>query len=689
MKKKRIVLHVVALVLALVCVVCTAQAALIYVERFTGNTVDVAKEKYGEHYAQNVERFLGTVYEQLNYRTLYGVGKNRKIDNLAWSSDEEMGFDYGFYYKIAKEESNLIILTNYSGSDPEKENIYIFDQYGLRGKADNIDDFLHDRMISFIDSEHFYFDGERVIKNKKLGNDTPFAELQKLCKENNCYLEMHTRANDEGIFAYLKEDIEENVTEEEMACQKKEFFQYVVAAAIFALLMIIPYIWLLIIAGHKGKNDRPAFHVVDKVWIDVVVFAFICVYCVTVIITGEELTVARDDYWYDRLVLTVWGGITLLVTEMGLQISESIARRLKTKSFIKTTLIGKICIYLKRAVIKMVRNMRLSAKVIVLCVVLELVFLADYVYIAVAADGILGAMCIIAIPVVVIGLFVWNYYKEKEIIIEETEKIAEGQVDNKIYDPMKFPTNKRLAKAVNGVGEGFSKAVSSSLKNERMKTELITNVSHDLKTPLTSIINYVDLLKTDGLDGEKAPEYLDVLDRKSQRLKTLTEDLVEASKLNSGVIELNVENIDIVQLVNQSLAEYSERFEQSGLHVIKNITRDTIIVRADGRKTWRALDNLYSNVCKYAMPGTRVYIDIFDEESNAVVSIKNISAGALNFSADELMERFVRGDVSRTTEGSGLGLSIAKSIMDRQNGELKITLDGDLFKVKMKLKKRG
>lgn len=244
-----------------------------------------------------------------------------------------------------------------------------------------------------------------------------------------------------------------------------------------------------------------------------------------------------------------------------------------------------------------------------------------------------------------------------------------------------------MSEDINSIGEGLEVAVQSSVKNERMKTELITNVSHDLKTPLTSIINYVDLLKTDGLDSEKAQKYLDVLDRKSQRLKTLTEDLVEASKLNSGVIELQCEKIDIVQLVNQSLAEYEERFAASRLELIKNFKNQKIYVHADGRKTWRALDNLYSNVCKYAMASTRVYIDIERNGGMVVVSIKNISAGKLNFNGEELMERFVRGDVSRTTEGSGLGLSIAKSIMERQEGGLDIVLDGDLFKVQLSLKR--
>lgn len=681
MKKKRIVLHVVALALALACMVCVALGTLKLIDVNNNMTGEEAEEQYCNHYIQGVEGILGYVYEQLDYKNIYGSGDNEKIEDVKVPSGWLLS---GMYYTIMKEaeEGDLKLASNYSGKTDElKENICVFNENGLsmEGEQAHLQDFVWDRVESYINNGTFYYENGDV--------EVSFDELANLCKKNKFYIEIYTLQNDDiGVYIYdLGDDVQLGVTQSQKDTWMKEAVIYYIVAGVLALIALIPYIWLLVIAGHKEKGDKPQLQKIDNLWMDVVLVAAVSIYAIAILLAGDMLYDGANVA--DEIVFGVWIFITMLAVEAVLQISESIVRRLKTKSFIKTTLIGKICIAAKRTIIKIIRNMKLSVKIIVMCIALEIILLIDYALVEMWANSIVMALCIIAIPVVIIGEIVWNYYKEKEIIIEETEKIAGGQVDHKIYDPMKFPSNKKLVNAVNGVGEGFRKAVSSNLKNERMKTELITNVSHDLKTPLTSIINYVDLLKTDGLDGEKAPEYLDVLDRKSQRLKTLTEDLVEASKLNSGVIELDVKDIDIVQLVNQSLAEYSERFEKSGLHIIKNITRDTIIVKADGRKTWRALDNLYSNVCKYAMPGTRVYIDIFDEESNAVVSIKNISAGALNFSADELMERFVRGDVSRTTEGSGLGLSIAKSIMERQNGELKITLDGDLFKVEMKLMK--
>lgn len=669
MKKKRIVLHIVTLALALAGMVCVALGTLKWISFNSSWTKEEQEEAYGDYYIQCVEETLGNVYEQLNNR-------KKPIENFGLPKFE-------FYVTIAKEGSNKKIFTNYRGKDSERSNICTFNKNGMHidTKQKYRDDFVTDRLYNMLNEKSFY--------NEELGREISFKKLQKLCEKKKFYIEMYT-LRQEGFKTYIDDWDDEfklEVSRQQQESWKREAVAYYIIAGVFALLVLFPYIWLLVIAGHKEKKDKPKLQKIDKLWMDVEIIVAVSIYAMAMLLTGDEFYDGLNVS--DSIVFGVWIFISMLAVEAILQISESIARRLKTKSFIRTTMIGVICIYLKKAICQIFHNLKLTGKVIFMCVVLDIVLFFDYSFAEMSA-GLFGALFLISIPVAVIGVVVWNYYKEKELIIEETEKLAGGEADNKINDEMmRFPSNKKLAESVNGIGEGLSRAVSSALKNERMKTELITNVSHDLKTPLTSIINYVDLLKTDGLDSEKAPEYLDVLDKKSQRLKTLTEDLVEASKLNSGVVELNVENIDIVQLVNQSLAEYSERFEKSGLHIIKNITKDTIIVCADGRKTWRVLDNLYSNVCKYAMPGTRVYIDVIDEENNSVISIKNISASALNFSADELMERFVRGDLSRTTEGSGLGLSIARSIMEKQDGELKITLDGDLFKAELKLSKRG
>lgn len=240
-----------------------------------------------------------------------------------------------------------------------------------------------------------------------------------------------------------------------------------------------------------------------------------------------------------------------------------------------------------------------------------------------------------------------------------------------------------LAKTINNVGLGFETALQEKVKSERLKADLITNVSHDIKTPLTSIINYVDLIKRENIQDEKIQRYLDVLDQKSQRLKTLTEDLVEASKASSGNLTLEISDIDIVELVQQTNGEFEEKFAQRNLEIISHLSDEVIIIEADGRRLWRVLENLYNNAFKYAMENSRIYIDITTHDGQVFFTIKNISETPLNIRADELTERFVRGDVARTTEGSGLGLSIAKSLTDLQHGTFTLYIDGDLFKVQV------
>jgi signal transduction histidine kinase len=242
-----------------------------------------------------------------------------------------------------------------------------------------------------------------------------------------------------------------------------------------------------------------------------------------------------------------------------------------------------------------------------------------------------------------------------------------------------------LSEDINNIAQGLGASVENELKAERMKTELITNVSHDLKTPLTSIITYVDLLKKEGLDSENAPKYLEILDVKSLRLKTLTEDLFDAAKASSGNIAVNMEQLDLVSLIKQGFGELEDKVKASGLDFIMSFSGEKMLVKADGKLLWRVVDNLLTNVFKYAMPSSRVYVSVFTENNFAGIVIKNISAFPLNIPADELMERFKRGDESRNSDGAGLGLAIAKSLMELQGGKLTVEIDGDLFKATIKL----
>ena len=265
-------------------------------------------------------------------------------------------------------------------------------------------------------------------------------------------------------------------------------------------------------------------------------------------------------------------------------------------------------------------------------------------------------------------------------------QLAGGNSDYKIDTDRMFWEFKNHGEQLNCIGDGIQGAVEEQMKSERMKTELITNVSHDIKTPLTSIINYVDLLEKENIENEKAKEYLEVLDRQSARLKKLIEDLIDASKASTGNMTVNLETVDIGIMLGQAEGEFGDKLDAGKLKIKENYRSCNKQVIADGKLLWRVIANIFSNICKYAEPGSRVYIDIdsmkdTDDRDKLMVAFKNISKEELNISGDELMERFVRGDSSRNTEGSGLVLSIAKSLMELMDGNLDIIVDGDLFKV--------
>ena len=266
------------------------------------------------------------------------------------------------------------------------------------------------------------------------------------------------------------------------------------------------------------------------------------------------------------------------------------------------------------------------------------------------------------------------------VLLESTKKMSRGDLSTKVDDKLMVGSFQEFAADLNDLADVAVVAAQKQLKSERMKTELITNVSHDIKTPLTSIINYVDLLQKPHTPEEQE-QYLEVLERQSLRLKKLIDDLMDMSKANTGNMQVDITTVDAVESVNQALGEFADKLDKAMLLPVFRHEEDRIPMRADGRLVWRVLSNLLSNAVKYAMPGTRLYIDLMTLEGKVVLSLKNISREELNIDADELMERFVRGDDSRNTEGSGLGLNIAKSLMELQKGQLQLLVDGDLFKV--------
>ncbi|MBR2186464.1 MAG: HAMP domain-containing histidine kinase [Lachnospiraceae bacterium] len=281
----------------------------------------------------------------------------------------------------------------------------------------------------------------------------------------------------------------------------------------------------------------------------------------------------------------------------------------------------------------------------------------------------------------VIFIIILNSAFQRRRILDLVKDIRGGDVSAAADTGGMNGENAELMEAIESMKEGMSKAMQTSIRTEKLKADLITNVSHDIKTPLTSIINYVGLLKRCDIEDEQARNYIEILDNKSSRLKTLTEDLVEASKITSGNISIEPAKLDMAMMISQMEGEFAERFEESDLTLVTELPEESAFIYADGRRLFRVLDNIYGNVAKYAMPGTRVYALLSVTEDRVIFSLKNISKQALNIDASELTERFIRGDVSRSTEGSGLGLSIAESLTELQKGEFRVDLDGDLFKV--------
>ena len=382
-----------------------------------------------------------------------------------------------------------------------------------------------------------------------------------------------------------------------------------------------------------------------------------------------------DSGQLDTLCIAGTAAITAWVL-LAAMLLRTVTGRLRLRALARTTLLCRVVSFLWRRLSVFIRELPLTWKTL-LCFLLYLaaIFAADHLWPLRYWYPLPGAVVNLT---VLMGLCWWSAGFGR--VRKGTEIIAAGNLNHQIETAHLPADLKGHAEALNNISGGLTTAVNEQMKSERFKAELITNVSHDLKTPLTSIINYVNLLKTTDQTDPRAQTYIEVLDRKSLRLKKLTEDLVEASKASTGVLAVNREKIGMAQLLDQALGEYEEKLEEKRLAVVRTVPEGESYVYADGRHLWRVIDNLLSNCAKYALEGTRVYIELVRGKGTVSLSVKNISREALNVPPERLMERFVRGEESRSTEGSGLGLSIARSLTELQGGTFELAVDGDLFK---------
>lgn len=459
------------------------------------------------------------------------------------------------------------------------------------------------------------------------------------------------------------------------------------AGAIFgSVLWLIGMVWLTVTAGRRPEDEEIHLNGFDRWYTEIAAGTVIGIWLAGTIISGT--LIANSSLGYSHVVVTVivicliCGTYTMAWFLIGYL---SLVRRIKAGTLWKNSLIRKVLKWIGKCSGKLADFARAfsrntAEKIKVLLVGGAFLFLQFLIIGCVFSGAGVFLLALMAVDVAVM-IFAIRKADGLDLIMDGLKKISDGELQYKIKTDTLTGKQKVMAEYINNIGSGLDAAVENSLKKERMQTELITNVSHDLKTPLTSIINYVDLMKRENPTDPKIQEYLRILDEKSQRLKVLTEDVVEASKASTGNIKLEMNDIDFVEMVQQVIGEFEEKFKEKNLTMMVHFTDEPSIIYADGQRMWRVLENVFGNVVKYAMEGTRVYAEISNRNKKVTFSLKNISAQPLNISADELTERFIRGDVARNTEGSGLGLSIAKSLTELQGGEFKLYLDGDLFKV--------
>lgn len=541
-------------------------------------------------------------------------------------------------------------------NQPDRENYQDFDTQTVTYEAKNMGNYLIYDMeektfstnISGLADSFFgsynnqmYWPLENVVLI--IGVDTDFTAQDDLYDANNEYVKLHP---------WVKISI--------------------VGAFISLIGWILTLVYLTIAAGHREGEEGIHLSWIDKVKTEIVIAVFLLIAVELVLLVSH----VNNRTWNVSGLLVAYGTVSFVLDTAFLIFYLSMVRRMKAEVMWQNSLACWLC----RGIGKTFRERTVTVRVLVLfgihMIVCFILAMGAFYYRKVAALVLLLVFCGVE------AYFILREAVEQYRILSDVEHIREGALTEKIDLDELHGENRRLAETINDIGAGLLRVVDDNTKNERMKADLITNVSHDIKTPLTSIINYVNLLRMEDIENERARSYIEIIDEKSQRLKQLTMDLVEASRISSGNIKLDMQKIDIVELVYQTGGEFNEKFETKELTIVTKLPKSAVFIYADGRQLYRAVENLYNNVAKYALEKTRVYVEVMAKDGRAVFSIRNVSERSLaqeNSNAGDLTERFTRGDSSRTTEGSGLGLSIAKNLTGLMGGEFKITVDGDLF----------
>lgn len=474
------------------------------------------------------------------------------------------------------------------------------------------------------------------------------------------------------------------------------------ALILSAILALLSFVFIIAAAGHVKGQEEIYLNWFHRMPLDIVAIGFFLLVCFG-IYGLDEMSMYysyKRTIFYACFMIPAVGFLPIMIS--------TIAARGKCGNILKNTITYKVCRFIFTKIRDIFNYVRVNANLYIKWIGIYVVISIVELFLALASNSygfVIILWCVEKIIItIILAIAIINMNKLKK----GAQEIADGKLDYEIETDKMFWEFRKHGENLNRIRDGIQVAVEDRMKSERMKTELITNVSHDIKTPLTSLINYVDLLSKEELNNEKADDYIEVLERQSAKLKKLIQDLIDASKASSGNLEVEIADVDVKVLVEQSLGEFADKLSARSLTPIVNFHTENTTVKADGRHLWRVIDNLINNISKYAQEGTRVYIDVErvggNEQQMGInqtvegktdviakkgellkLTFKNISGQELNISGSDLMERFVRGDKSRNTEGSGLGLSIAQSLMKLQNGDMEIIIDGDLFKVELYL----
>lgn len=620
------------------------------------------------------EGFLHTVVSNASgdLQTLLGALAQKK----GGEGEETLVAYYG--EKYSPENSNLCIRV----TDTDGQELFSNREYtGILPETEQVREFSFATNVHYITRTKTFDNEEQMYDYLSFAGDWNLRDYR---EEGGKVVAEFTVVTTESTALTLHIAVAEKMQAED-ACSRSVMLanklvslqKYLLPIAITALCIAIAlFVFLLCAAGHKAGVEGIHLNWVDRIPFDLYLAIFIALFC-----GSAALWEAFSYNSTVRLILAA--ALGLVWAFLWLSPVLSFAARAKAGNWWRNTVLFYVLRFLWRALCKISRGIRyvclhlpLVWRTVLVCAgitVLELFFLAS----AYLALPFWFVEKLLLIPLVLLAAI--NLRR----LQKGGEAIAEGDMNYRVNTRHLLPAFRRHGENLNSIGTGMQKAVEVQMRSERMKAELITNVSHDIKTPLTSIVNYVDLLKTAGLDSPQAPEYLEVLDRQSARLKKLTEDLIEASKASTGNITVHAERTDVNVLVAQAAGEYEEKFKARALEPVLDFRVQEPCVWADGRLLWRVLDNLMSNICKYSLEHTRVYVQTQAQDGRLTVTFKNISKEPLNVSAEELMERFVRGDASRNTEGSGLGLSIARSLTELMGGSFALAIDGDLFKAQI------